>query len=48
MNAIIRGGGHDSRREELTTRYRRGALAHDTFAPPRYKVPIGFRCVQDL
>jgi formylglycine-generating enzyme required for sulfatase activity len=48
VNAIIRGGGYESRREELTTRYRRGALAHDTFAPPRYKVPIGFRCVQDL
>lgn len=48
FNAIIRGGGWDSRREELTTRYRRGALAHDTFAPSRYKVPIGFRCVKDL
>jgi len=48
FNAIIRGGGWDSRREELTTRYRRGALAHDTFAPARYKVPIGFRCVKDL
>jgi formylglycine-generating enzyme required for sulfatase activity len=48
VNAIIRGGGYESRREELTTRYRRGALAHDTFAPPRYKVPIGFRCVKDL
>jgi formylglycine-generating enzyme required for sulfatase activity len=48
VNAIIRGGGYDSRRDELTTRYRRGALAHDTFAPPRYKVPIGFRCVKDL
>jgi formylglycine-generating enzyme required for sulfatase activity len=48
FNAIIRGGGWDSRREELSSRYRRGALAHDTFAPPRYKVPIGFRCVKDL
>jgi formylglycine-generating enzyme required for sulfatase activity len=48
FNAIIRGGGWESRREELGTRYRRGALAHDTFAPSRYKVPIGFRCVKDF
>ncbi|MGQ0552673.1 MAG: formylglycine-generating enzyme family protein [Planctomycetota bacterium] len=48
VNAIIRGGGFDSRRDELSTRYRRSALAHDTFAAPRYKLPIGFRCVQDL
>ncbi len=48
VNVMIRGGGYDSQRVEVSTRYRRGALGHDTFAAARYKVPIGFRCVKDL
>ncbi len=48
VNVIIRGGSFQSRREELTTRYRWTAPGHDTFASPRYTKAIGFRCVQSL
>jgi formylglycine-generating enzyme required for sulfatase activity len=48
VNVAIRGGGWDSRREELTTRYRWTAPGHAAFASPRYNRPIGFRCVKDL
>lgn len=48
VNVAIRGGGWDSRREELTTRYRWTAPGHSAFASERYTRPIGFRCVKDF
>ena len=48
VNVAIRGGGFDSRREELATRYRWTAPGNDAFASPRYVRPIGFRCAKDL
>jgi len=48
VNVVIRGGAFDSRRDELTTRYRWTAPGHDAFASARYVRPIGFRCVKDL
>lgn len=48
ISVAIRGGSYRERREELTTRHRWTAPAHDTFGSPRYLVPIGFRCVKDL
>ena len=45
---IIRGGAYNSDRDKLTTRYRWAAPAHETFASPRYVMPIGFRCAKDL
>lgn len=48
VNVAIRGGSWDSRREELTTRYRWTAPGHAAFASSRYDRPIGFRCVKDL
>lgn len=48
VNVVVRGGGWDSRREELAVRYRWTAPGQDAFASPRYTRPIGFRCVKDL
>lgn len=48
VNVVIRGGGFDSRREELATRYRWTAPGHEAFGSSRYTRPIGFRCVKDL
>ena len=48
VNVVIRGGGFDSRREELVTRYRWTAPGHEAFGSSRYTRPIGFRCVKDL
>ncbi len=48
VNVVVRGGGWNDRREELTTRYRWTAPGHDAFASARYTRPIGFRCVKDL
>jgi len=47
VNVVIRGGGFNSRREELAVRYRWTAPGQDTFASPRYDRPIGFRCAKD-
>ena len=48
VNVVIRGGGFNSRREELAVRYRWTAPGHDTFSSPRYDRPIGIRCAKDL
>jgi formylglycine-generating enzyme required for sulfatase activity len=48
INVIVRGGGYNSRREELVTRYRWTAPGHEAFASSRYTRPIGFRCAKDL
>lgn len=48
VNVMIRGGGHSSGRDELTSRYRWMAPARATFGNPAYDRPIGFRCAQDL
>ncbi len=48
VNVIIRGGAWNSDRDKLNNRYRWAAPGHDTFGSPRYTMPIGFRCVQDL
>lgn len=48
VSMVIRGGGFDSRREEVATRYRWTALGQGTFGLPSYDTPIGFRCAQDL
>jgi formylglycine-generating enzyme required for sulfatase activity len=48
VNVVVRGGGFDSRREELATRYRWTAPGHEAFSSARYTRPIGFRCVKEL
>ncbi|MCB9898935.1 MAG: SUMF1/EgtB/PvdO family nonheme iron enzyme [Planctomycetes bacterium] len=48
VSMVIRGGGFDSRRDELACRYRWTALGQGTFGLPTYKTPIGFRCAKTL
>jgi len=47
VNVVIRGGSFQSRRDELSTRYRWTAPGHGTFSSPRYTRPIGFRCAKN-